>query len=66
MMKIHFEGQIDAETSLQSDVDEMKEELATLWKTLAAEADQARKLREEVRFQTPLSPGNTISSYGFK
>ncbi len=47
-MKIHFEGNFDAETSLQSDVEEMKEELATLRQILVAEADQARELREEV------------------
>lgn len=62
MLNIRIEGEIDTEISLQSDVHEMKEELATLRQILAVEADQTRKLKEEVRYLTPAFQYRTSAS----
>jgi hypothetical protein len=62
MLNIRIEGEIDTEISLQSDVHEMKEELATLRQILAVEADQTRKLKEEVRYLTPAFRYRTSAS----
>jgi FtsZ-binding cell division protein ZapB len=62
MLNIRIEGEIDTKISLQSDVHEMKEELATLRQILAVEADQTRKLKEEVRYLTPAFQYRTLAS----